>query len=173
MITGESLIVRTFRQGDIAPLFEMMSDLSDPGDFMPVQLYSEQQLMVEFQRNGCWQNTHGRLLITDLAGQIIGEAGLVCTRHYLDGREVYYRIFSDYRGRGYATEALALIISFFFNATSMNRIEAVTVVGNNASENVLLKNGFECEGTLRQARYLHGKRVDLKLFSLLRSDTSY
>lgn len=170
MIRGQSVIVRTIRETDIPSLFAMAEDLTEPGEFMPVALLSERALITEFNRNGCWENTTGKLLITDMEGHIVGDAGFSQNRHYLDGREVYYRIFAGHRGRGYASEALQLLSAYFFKATSMSRLEAVTVAGNIASEKVLQKNGFVLEGTLRKARYLHGKLVDLTLFSLLRSD---
>lgn len=170
MISGQSVIVRTIRETDLPTLFVLMADLNDPGEFMPVAFFSERAMIADFEKNGCWENTTGKLIITDLSGEIVGEAGFSQNRHYLDGREVYYRIFSAHRGKGYASEALRLLTAYFFKATSMSRLEAVTVTGNIASEKVLDKNGFVLEGMLRKARYLHGELVDLTLFSLLRSD---
>ena len=126
--------------------------------------------MNEFIDTGFWEDHCGKLIIEDNSGQIVGEAGLFKTAHYIDGREIYYRIFSGSRGKGYASEALMLLTRFFFESSSMNRLQAVTVTGNDVSEHMLKKSGFVFEGTMRQARYFKGRIVDLNFFSLIRTD---
>ncbi len=78
-------------------------------------------------------------------------------------------------GQGFATEALIKSIQFIFSRACpqhINRIEAYTMIGNDASEAILTKLGFKCEGTLRDYGFWKNKYHDLKIFSLLRSDTA-
>ena len=168
MIQGRHIRLRTVRHADLDSLYELSSDHSDPGEFMPVGLQSEVAFKQAFNDTGFWQDHCGKLIIEDLKGDIVGEAGLFRSTHYLDGREIYYRIFSGYRGNGYAREALALLTEHFFQSTSFNRLQAVTIEGNSVSEHMLKKAGFQFEGTLRQARYFKGQLVNLNLFSRLR-----
>lgn len=171
MIRGESVAIRNVRERDVDELYALTVDLRDAGEFMPVSLVSESEFKQQFARTGFWADGAGKLIIESESGGIVGEIGCFeAAPYYLDGREIYYRIFSGARGRGYAKEALRLFIRFFFDSTSMNRLQALTVDGNAASEHILGKAGFHREGRLRQARWFKGRLVDLNLFSLLRAE---
>jgi ribosomal-protein-alanine N-acetyltransferase len=53
---------------------------------------------------------------------------------------------------------------------NLNRVEALIMPGNIASEKVLLKLGFQCEGLLRQYAYFKDSFYDLQMFALLKQD---
>ncbi|MDF2180284.1 GNAT family protein [Aliiglaciecola sp. CAU 1673] len=170
MIDGKLVRIRTVKEADVDELYSLSCDYQDAGEYMPLSLVSESAFKAEHRQTGFWQDHCGKLLVEDLSGRMVGEAGFFKTAHYLDGREVYYRIFSGYRGQGYASDTLALLVQLFFESTSFNRLQAVTIEGNQASEHILKKSGFVLEGTVRQARYFKGRIVDLNLFSLLRGE---
>lgn len=134
---------------------------------MPLSFVSESAFRSDFIASGFWKEHCGKLIVEDDSGQIVGEVGCFKAAHYLDGREIYYRIYSDYQGKGYAGEALKLIIKLLFESSSMNRLQAVTVQGNDISEYMLKKPGLLFEGTMRQARYFKERIVDLNIFSLV------
>ncbi|WP_442600124.1 GNAT family N-acetyltransferase [Neobacillus sp. D3-1R] len=74
-------------------------------------------------------------------------------------------------GKGLATEAVRLLVEFLFTQVKVNRIQAEVMPPNSKSKNVLLKNGFIKEGTLRQATLWSGKGiVDLEIYGLLKQD---
>ncbi|WP_299790184.1 GNAT family protein [uncultured Shewanella sp.] len=84
-----------------------------------------------------------------------------------------YEFCRAYWGKGYATEAITSVIGFLFSnacPSKVNRIEAYTMMGNLASESLLLKLGFRVEGVLREHSYWKGRYHDLTLFSLLKKD---
>lgn len=172
MIKGKLVTIRNVRERDLEQLYALTVDLADSGEYMPVSLISESAFWNDFTETGFWENDSGKLIIETPSDGIVGEIGCFEVAHYLDGRELYYRIFSGVRGRGYATEAVRLFIGLFFESTSMNRLQALTVNGNTESEHILEKVGFEREGRLRQARWFKGGLVDLNLFSFLRKDMS-
>ena len=170
MLKGEQVAIRAVKESDLDSLYTLSQAFSDPGEFMPVVISSQSRFKKEFAETGFWHNQTGKLIIEDKSSNIVGEAGLFSTSHYLDGRELYYRIFSGYRGKGYATEALSLLTTLFFTSSNFNRLQAVTIQGNMASEHILKKANFIFEGTLRQARYFKGELVNLNMYSLLRED---
>lgn len=170
MIRGSLVSIRNVKEVDLDKLYSLSFDYEDPGEFMPLNFISETDYIKEFRQTGFWKNHCGKLIIEDTSGEIVGEIGCFKTTHYVDGREVYYRIFSGYRNKGYASEALRLFIKLFFESSSMNRLQAVTVNGNEVSEYVLKKLCFQFEGTMKEARYISGKLTDLKLFSLVRRE---
>ncbi|KAB7672632.1 GNAT family N-acetyltransferase [Bacillus sp. B1-b2] len=82
-----------------------------------------------------------------------------------------YFLAEDYWGKGLATEAVRIIISFLFNKVEVNRIQAEVMPANENSKRVLIKNGFIKEGLIRQASLWSGKGiVDLEIYSMLRED---
>jgi ribosomal-protein-alanine N-acetyltransferase len=84
---------------------------------------------------------------------------------------VGYNIRSDQWGQGYATEAVQTIIEYAFRngiVGPVNRVQAITVPTNVASEKVLEKLGFEKEGRMRQYGYWKGEFHDMNLYSLLK-----
>lgn len=84
---------------------------------------------------------------------------------------VGYFLEQAHWGKGIASEALSLLISYLFNNADINRIQAEVMPPNRASKKVLLKNGFMKEGTLRQANVWSGKGiVDLEVYSILKDD---
>ncbi|MBQ9564560.1 MAG: GNAT family N-acetyltransferase, partial [Synergistaceae bacterium] len=53
-----------------------------------------------------------------------------------------YGIAEEYRGWGYATEAVAAVVSWALRQPGVTRVEAETDAGNAASKRVLEKCGF-------------------------------
>lgn len=85
-----------------------------------------------------------------------------------------YEFSSQYWGQGYATEALQKIISSAFASQlpfgELYRIQGDTMLGNSASESVLIKLGFRKEGIRRASGYWKNEFHDLKCFGLLKPD---
>jgi len=81
-----------------------------------------------------------------------------------------YELHPDYWGSGYATEALAAVVDYAHSTLSLNRLEAWTSEGNDASERVLLKNGFHFEGMQREKVWVRDQFQNIKLFGRLARD---
>jgi len=99
-------------------------------------------------------------------GEILGGAAIHHFDPMRDTVEIGYWLLHEARGRGIATRTVAAIVEHAF-ANGIFRVEAHVRIGNTASERVLERVGFECEGIKR--RYLRhaGRRVDATLFSRL------
>lgn len=173
MIEGNGIRLRTIRKSELNVIYELGMDYSDAGEFMPVSLTSEADFHAEFEVTGFWRDTCGKLVIENSEGDLVGEIGCFGVTHYIDGREVYFRIYSGHRRKGYAKEALRVFVNFFFESSQMNRLQAVTVAGNDVSAAMLNNEGFQNEGTLRGARWFKGHLVDLNLYSMLREDWAH
>jgi len=78
-----------------------------------------------------------------------------------------YELHSDYWNDGLMTEAVEAVTKFAFEHFDLNRVEAWTWPGNEASNRVLLKNGFTHEGTLRQRMFFDGEYHDNNIFGKL------
>ena len=62
--------------------------------------------------------------------------------------EIGYGILEEYRGRGYAAEAVEAACRWAFRHPEVTALEAETDAGNTASQRVLEKCGFLPNGTL-------------------------
>ncbi|HEY8448029.1 MAG TPA: GNAT family protein [Thermomicrobiales bacterium] len=83
-----------------------------------------------------------------------------------------YTVGEAYRGKGYATAAVAALLPIAFDPKRLNleRLEILAAVDNIASRRVAEQNGFQLEGILRGLFVINGERVDHALYALLRSD---
>lgn len=86
--------------------------------------------------------------------------------------ELGYWLGEPFWGRGIATRAVAATIDYAFGNYDLVRLYAYVFAGNAASERVLEKNSFVCEGVLRQSVFKNGRLLDQKLFALLRDTWS-
>ena len=102
--------------------------------------------------------------------KIIGTIGLyeINTRH----QRAIWRIRLDpaRQGKGYATEAIKLILDYGFNTLNLNKIISDSFADNEAIVNLTLKLGFKQEGLLVGHYFHKGKFRDAIQFGLLRED---
>ena len=84
--------------------------------------------------------------------------------------ELGYYIAEEYWGRGIMTEAVEQICEYVFGKSDIVRIYAEPFAYNVASCRVLEKAGFQYEGTLRSNAVKNGKVIDMKMYSLLKSE---
>jgi|SRR5215475_199293 len=78
-----------------------------------------------------------------------------------------YAIAADEWGRGYATEAVRLLVDFGFQQLECHRISAAIGPDNAPSIAVIRKLGFVYEGRLRDHVHTNGAWRDSLLYSLL------
>jgi RimJ/RimL family protein N-acetyltransferase len=104
-------------------------------------------------------------------GQILGGTNLSRFDLLRDTVEVGYWLFVNARGRGIATRSVHAMADHAF-ANGIVRIEAHVRVGNEASERVLERLGFEREGVKRRLLRHGGVRVDATLYALVAADVA-
>lgn len=102
--------------------------------------------------------------------RIVGTCGFVWLRRFRG--EIGYELNRAFWRQGIMKEALAAIIQFGFEQLKLNRIEALVMVGNEASASLLRSLGFQEEGTLREHDYFKGRFHDMRCFALLRREWS-
>lgn len=84
--------------------------------------------------------------------------------------ELGYVLGRAHHGRGLMHEALSALITTAFGALGLRRLEAEVDPDNGASERVLRRLGFTCEGRLHQRWVDHGRAHDTQMFGLLRDE---
>lgn len=74
------------------------------------------------------------------------------------------------RGKGYASEALQLLIEYCFNEMGLHRIFARIIEGNEPSVRLFQKFGFRQEGIMREHVFRHGNWRDMYFYGLLKKE---
>ncbi len=93
---------------------------------------------------------------------LIGHVGL---SPIAGGVEIGYAIESCQQGRGYAAEAVELMIEWAFSQFRLDSIQGIVAAENIASARVLEKAGFDfCE---RRVQPYHGKGTEVLIFKAL------
>ncbi|MFE1320040.1 GNAT family N-acetyltransferase [Kitasatospora phosalacinea] len=109
--------------------------------------------------------------VTDAgSGQLLGTVGLKKTDWPAQVSEVGYWSAPWARGRGMTAEATRALGEWLLGEQGFQRLQLLAATGNTASQRVAEKAGFQREGILRNAGYVHGGRVDLFVFSLVPGD---
>lgn len=85
---------------------------------------------------------------------------------YRINAEIGYWIGEPYWGKGYATEAVRLLIKFAFEELDLLRIYAKIYEYNIGSMKVLEKTGFEKEAIIKSSVIKEGQIVDEHLYSI-------
>lgn len=80
---------------------------------------------------------------------------------------VNYWLLPEYRGEGYMTEAVELVLDYAFDALGLERVAAWVVEFNESSHAVLERLGFTHEGTTHHGRFARGEFQDMLIYGIL------
>jgi RimJ/RimL family protein N-acetyltransferase len=75
-----------------------------------------------------------------------------------------------YTGKGYGKESMMLLLDYGFNELNFYKIQLNVIAYNGAAIKLYEKLGFMREGTYREFILRDGKRYDMYLYGLLRSE---
>lgn len=102
----------------------------------------------------------------DVGGEIVGGIGLG-RRDDVErlGAELGYWLGVAHWGRGIMPEAVRAVTSLGHETYGLVRIHAKVYAGNDRSERVLQKAGYEREGILRKAIVKEGRILDAALYA--------
>lgn len=86
--------------------------------------------------------------------------------------EVGYKTMADkeVRIKGDMDDAMQGVLNYAFRELRLNCVMAHALADNERSERLLVRNGFICEGQLRQRIYQSGTYTDMKVFSILQNE---
>ena len=73
----------------------------------------------------------------------------------------------DYWGKGYATEAIDLIIKYAFKVLGLHKLTAGSISSNKGSVKAFMNNNFEIEGVRKKHVFINGSYVDATLLGLI------
>ena len=175
-VTGERVTLRPLGDGDLPALLEIF------GDREVMQFWSSPPIAGADGARALLDDIRGHFKARTLFqwgiaraddDEIVGTT----TIFHVDGEhrrgEIGFALGRAHWGRGYASDAVTLLIRFAFEQLDLHRLEADPDPQNLASIKVLEKQGFKYEGLLRERYFLAGSPQDAAYYGLLRNEWTH
>jgi aminoglycoside 6'-N-acetyltransferase len=176
MIKGSRILLRPIQDQDWSIIEEWgKSREALWGPFQRFQMDHVPLLRQAYQQTGLLKRESGFLLIETLSDmQIIGFVRYTLIP-YPDSDTPYPEIgfgipVMSAHGKGYAKEAVRLLVDYLFSGYPTERIGAFTDGENVPAQHVMEGIGFQREGTLRRAMFRDGQWCDIAIYGLLRRE---
>jgi RimJ/RimL family protein N-acetyltransferase len=169
-LSDGAVVLRQIEEDDRADVLRAMRDplvrrwLNMPAD--PADRHFDELLrrVTEGRRNG----DRFDYAVTDAGeGRVVG--AVIASRRHRENYELAYLAGAEGRGRGLMSRALRLLCDALF-AAGVGRLEIRTHPENGESQRLAERTGFVREGHERRSIWLHGRRQDAILWSLLPDD---
>jgi ribosomal-protein-alanine N-acetyltransferase len=164
LLEGKLVNLRIVEKEDLPLVAEWLNNPEFWGIYNPLRQISRSELEKNIDTNP----PEVRWFIIETKDKSkVGEIG-----HFPDGRlwEIGYALIPSERGKGYCTEAVAVMVDYLFLSKDMVRIQAHIDPRNLASQKVVEKNGFKKEGLIRKCFFAKGEWRDMLLCSILREE---
>jgi RimJ/RimL family protein N-acetyltransferase len=176
MIRGSRLILRPVQDKDWPLIEEWGRDRQGLwGSYQRFQLNHLPLLRQAYQQTRLLKRESGLLLVEKLEDQqVIGYVRYTMIP-YPDGDlpqpEIGFGIpVVSAQGKGYAKEAVRLLVGYLFSGYPCERIVAFTDTENLPAQKVMEGIGFQQEGTLRRAMFRDGEWRDIAIYGFLRRE---
>lgn len=106
------------------------------------------------------------------SGSLIGDIGIHFLETDLENMqvEIGYTLNKNYRGKGYATEALTKVIDYLINDLNKHRIIASIDPTNTDSIRLIERLGFRKEAHFIKSLFFHGEWVDDLIYAILANE---
>lgn len=169
-LTDGVVVLRELREGDRAVVLSTMADaLVSRWLNMPVRpAGADFDALLRTMRKGRASGERFDFAVTE-AGVDVAVGAVIASRRARDNFEVAYLAGEAGRGRGLMTRGVRVLCDWLFSA-GVGRIELRTHPDNEPSQQLARRAGFQREGLERRSIWLHGKRQDAIVWSLLPDD---
>ncbi len=170
-IETERLLLRAFTEQDSKPAFANWTNDSKVTEFLRWPAHRELAVTekvledwIEHYRDPAFYQW--AIVLKEL-GEPIGCISAVGMDEQVGMVHIGYCIGSRWWRKGYTSEALAAVISFFFREVKASRIESQHDPNNPNSGKVMEKCGMKKEGVLRKADWNNKGIVDACVYGIL------
>lgn len=175
IIETERLILRTWKEEDVEPYYQINQDLKVL-EYLPGPMTMEQAQHFIHDMNKQWEKRHYTLWAAEekASGDLMGFIGLSLLdlgKPFIPSVEIGWRLGSDYWGQGYATEGAKAALDYGFNTCQLEEIVAITVMDNKRSQRVMEKIGLkrDARADFKHPRLPARHRLSKHIFYRLRN----
>lgn len=171
----DRLKLRKLTQADVPAIFHCLSNEEVTryyGQEPFIEKQQAEQLIKLFDKN--YEEKRGIRwgIERKETGEVMGTIGYHLWSAPHKRAEIGYEIHPDYWRQGYIKEAIQQVIAYGFEHMNLQRIGAVVYLENEASNQLLLKLGFQQEGILRVYMVQNEKAYDTFIYSLLKKEVA-
>jgi len=176
MIKGTNIVLRPIEEKDWSIIEQWGKDRDALwGPFQRFQLDHVPLLRQAYQQMGLLTRDSGFLLLETLQDKEIVGFVRYSQITYPDSDTPYPEIGfgipqASARGKGYAKEAVGLLVGYLFAGYPVEHIIAFTERGNVPAQRVMESIGFQQEGVLRRSIFRDGQWRDIVIYGILRED---
>jgi RimJ/RimL family protein N-acetyltransferase len=169
-ITDGVVVLRELREGDRAVTLSTMRDpvVAEWLNMPAAPSDRDFDSLLRVARDGRASGDRIDYTVTE-TGEDVSLGAVIASRRHRDNYEVAYLAGAEGRGRGLMTRAVRLLCDWLLEE-GVGRIELRTHPENLASQKLAERAGFTREGLERKSIWLHGRRVDAIVWSLLPGD---
>jgi RimJ/RimL family protein N-acetyltransferase len=169
-ITDGAVVLRQLEEGDRADVLRTMRDpLVRRWLNMPAQPAGSDFDRLRRRVADGWSTGLRFDYVVASTGDGVAVGAVIATRRHRENYELAYLAGEAGRGRGLMSQALRMLCDVLF-ADGAGRLEVRTHPGNEASQRLAVRAGFVREGLERRSIWLHGRREDAIVWSLLPDD---
>ncbi len=172
-IASDRLLQRRVEEGDLADLLLVNGD-DEVTQYLPYQTWHTTADARAWYARISGMQAEGKVLqfviVERSSSRVIGASLLFNFDPVSERAEIGYVLGKEQWGRGLMREALAALLVFAFDELKMRRVEAFVDARNIASDRLLRRLGFTCEGTMRQHSVLKSIVRDSTVYGLLRDE---
>lgn len=174
---GKKIRLRPLREGDWEVLLAERRDseamrLFEPGIQLPVSEEQMQTWVREAAGKPLQADGSDTLsfMVETLEGEPAGIGAIHDRNPQVGSFGLALRIFRPYWRRGYAREALTIMMRYGFHELRYQKANSATVHSNEPSIKMHIALGFELEGRIRRNVYTGGEFHDEVLFGMTREE---
>lgn len=174
MIKGRNLVLRALEPGDIELLYAVENDPETwkvSNTLTPFSRYSLEQYIITSGYD-IFTTRQLRLMIElkNQAAKTIGSIDLFDYDPFHRRAGIGIIILAAYRKKGYAAEALSLLLDYVFNTLNLNQVYCSITVNNPASLRLFENAGFISTGVKKQWIYSGQQWFDEYFMQLLKEN---
>ncbi len=173
-IETDRLVLRRFTLDDAEAMYRNWASDSEVTHFLSWPPHSDVEVSKRIISN--WIEEYDNPFCFNWAielkeiGEVIGSISSVSHNEKLGLVHVGYCLSRNYRRKGIMSEALRGVIDFLFSQADANKVESSHNLKNPNSGRVMASAGMSLEGESRQALIDNTGIVDIRLYSILRSE---
>lgn len=164
------IIIRPVSLGDKESIFFYRAD-PETNKYLSLAPNTVEDIEEFIKKTSLQMNVPGTwfqfVIIEQLSNQLIGDIGV----HFLVSEnsqaEIGYTLDKRFRGNGYATEALSVIIDYLITSLNKHRIIASIDPANIDSIKLVERLGFRKEAHFVESLFFNGKWVDDLVYAIL------
>ena len=168
MLTGDRVVLRPMRPGDVEPLWRARLDpltwaQTEERPLVPEPLEAQQSRAAAPSTGGA------ATFAVDVDGSLAGRAALFGVDDLARNAEVGLSLLPDARGRGHGQDCLRVLLGYAFRSRNLHRVHLQSLASNERALRAYRAVGFVEEGRLREHAWVEGAYDDVVLMAVLRA----